>query len=574
MKKNRPTVCNATLPAVILFTALTVLVASHMHATDASPKAAVDKQKLKIVFLMGQSNMVGYSHPLTAWYLTQPMYVPPPEVATAKSRYYNPDYFYWKGLDFAFGNSAEFNARGKALIEERRTSRAHWRKLVYGNFGRNATRNDWLPEYGPAPKTGTKTMYPFLDKKAEEEGIYKRMEEYIESPENKRHPKEAIKELGKRDELIADDIKRVREIFLKGTKPEDFDRLKEALEARRKEDKNFGKDRTAFEEVVKEHVNLPIAERTRITVLGEVSGEPTGFKKDHVTQGVLSVGYGKHAQLSGPEYAFGISFERLVDGPVLIVKCAWGGTSVHVPWRPPSLANAETPIEKATRDAKNKAAAEDATKAGIEFTPKQPQTGTGACWQRAIAHIRNVLGHPGKYHPDYDPKAGYELTGLVWFQGWNDMGNPAYGEQLVHFIKDFRKEVKEPELPVVCGLVGHSAWAQTTFDGHVNSGMLYAARDADVKGTVDIVNTVKYYPLELGFKTSVMTAFGEESDEYKKAEQVINCSCSNSGLHYFGSAKFLCLAGNAMARSLANLMNGDEPTIHAEAEALLEIEQK
>ena len=535
-----------------------------LNISLAAGDEAGDKRKLKIVFLMGQSNMVGYSHPRTAWYLTQPMYVPPAKTAEVKSRYYKEDMFYWQGLDFASG-SEEFIARGKALKEERRASRKHWRKLVYGNFGRNPTRNDWLPEYGPAPKTGTKYMYPFLDKKAEEEGIYKRMMDHIESPENKRHPRVAIAELGKRDKRIADDIERVRDIFLKGTKPADFDRLDEAL-------KVFGlvsaENRAAFAELVEQHVNLPIAERTRITVLGEVSGEPTGFKNDHVTQGVLSVGYGKHATSSGPEYAFGISFERLVDGPVLIVKCAWGGTSVHVPWRPPSLSNAETPIEKTTREAANKAAAEDAKKANIEFTPKPPQTGTGVRWEGAMSHIQKVLADPGEYHPDYDPKVGYELTGLVWFQGWNDLSNPAYGEQLVHFVKDFRKAVKQPKLPVVCGLVGHSSWTPTTFDSHVNRGMLHAAQHKDLKGTVDIVNTVKYYPMELGLRKSVLAAFGKESDEYKNAEAIINRSCSNSGLHYFGSAKFLCLTGNAMARSLVNLAAGGEPTIHKEAESI------
>ncbi|MEM7391833.1 MAG: sialate O-acetylesterase, partial [Verrucomicrobiota bacterium] len=501
----------------------------------------------------------------TAWYLTQPMYVPPPATAEVKSRYYNGDYFYWQGLDFAVGSSAAFNAGGKALKAERTASRAHWRKLVYGNFGRNATRNDWLPEYGPAPKTGTKTMYPFLDKKAEEEGIYKRMVEHIESPENRRHPRVALAELSKRDELIADDIKRVREIFLKGTDSEDFDRLDEAL-------KVFGRvnadRRAAFAELVRKHVNLPIAERTRITVLGEVSGESTGFKKDHVAEGTLSVGYGKHAEASGPEYAFGISYEQLVDGPVLIVKCAWGGTSVHGPWRPPSLAKTETPIEKAAREAGNKAGLDDAKKAGIAYTPKLPQSGPGACWERALAHIQKVLADPKTYHPDYDPEVGYELTGLVWFQGWNDLGNAAYGEQLVHFIKDFREEVNEAGLPVVCGLVGHSSWEQTTFDSPVNSGMLHVAKHPDLVGTVDVVNTVKYFPLELGLRKSVLAAFGEESDEYKQAQAIIPRSSSNSGLHYFGSAKFLCLTGNAMARSLVNLAAGGEPAIHKEAEAI------
>lgn len=522
------------------------------------------KKKLKIVFLMGQSNMVGYSHPLTAWYLTQPMYVPPPETATAKGRTYEQGGFYWSGVNFATG-SEEYNARGGALLEERSASRRLWRSRIYGNLGRSAKENNWNDKEWGQPPNGRGENMSFLEKKAEEEGIYKRMVEYIESPENKCHPTVALKELAKRDEPIADDIKRVREIFLKGTKPEDFDRLDEAIKAK---GKDLG-DRTAFAELVKEYVNLPIAERTWITALGEVNGEPIGPKGGNVTQGRLSVGFAKLATNFGPEYPIGITFEQLVDGPVLLVKCAWGGTSLKENWRPASLMNSETPIEKAAREAATKPEADET---GDESAPAKPESDEGpsnGCWVRSMDHIRKVLADPGKYCPDYDPEAGYECVGLVWFQGWNDAGNKAYGEQLVTFINDFRKEVKTPNMPVVCGLLGHAAWKQNTFRGDVNSGMLYATSDAGLKGTVDIVNTVKYFPLELGLLGSVKTAYGAESDEYKKAEQIIKRASSKDGTHYFGSAKFLILTGDAMARSLANLVAGGEPTIHKEAEEIL-----
>ena len=162
---SRQVVSKTKLRLAMLLTALTVLALSNVPTAEAASRAPTNEKKLKIVFLMGQSNMVGYSNPMTAWYLTQPMYVPPPKMALAKSRYYDEGFFYWQGVSFAYG-SDQFNAEGKALLQERKASRAHWRALVYGNFGRNATRNDWRPEYGPAPKTGTKTMYPFLDKKA------------------------------------------------------------------------------------------------------------------------------------------------------------------------------------------------------------------------------------------------------------------------------------------------------------------------------------------------------------------------------------------------------------------------
>ena len=535
-----------------------------------APVTAAEKQKLKIVFLMGQSNMVGYSMAKTAWYLTRPMYVPPAETATARGKYYD-ESFYWQGLNFGEGDSPAYKAKSEELKEDRKASRKKWRQRIYGNFSRAARasgkKDEWnYKEWGDPPHVRKISNQAFLDIKAEEEGIYKRMAEHIESPENKRHPKVVLAELSKRDELIADDIERVREMLVKGTKPEDFDKLEAAT-------KEFGRinheNREAYAKLVEEIVNLPVAKRTYISAYGQVSGEETDHGKDKAAQGVLSVGYGAGADRSGPEYAFGISYERLVDGPVLLIKCSWGGTSVHGPWRPPSLANTETPIEKAARLAKNEAGAKSAKANGAEFTPAEPQTGPGACWQRATAHIQKVLADPGKYHPDYDPKAGVELAGLVWFQGWNDLPNPAYGEQLVHFIQDFRKEVKAPELPVVCGLVGHPTWAANTFQNNVNKGMLYVSRHPELKGSVDVVNTVKYFPIELGLKKSILTAFGKESAEYQKYEMLQRRSSSNSGLHYFGSAKFLGLTGNAMARRLVNLASGGEPMIHAEAKVLL-----
>jgi hypothetical protein len=502
-----------------------------------------DRKPLKIVFLIGQSNMVGYAHPRTAWYLTQPLYVPPTGTATVKSDGYNGGQFYWSGLMFARGDSAEFNAKGKALMAERKAILKLWRGRVYDNFSRAAIasgkKNEWkTDEWGPAPvdEDGQfrSNMGKFLGEKLREKEVSRRMEEHIESPQNKLHPKVAVGLIARRDEPIADDLKRVRGIFLKDTRPEDFDGLDEAI-------KDMGrithKNRLAYAKMVRERINLPIAERTHISALGAVAGEPTDHKPDGITHGVLSLGYSKFATNCGPEYPFGISFEQLVDGPVLLIKCAWGGKSLQGDFRPPSLATEEKP--------------------------------TGLYWKLATAHIRKVLADPGKYHPDYDPQAGYDLSGLIWFQGWNDAGNQDYGKQLVAFIKDFREEVKAPSLPVVCGLLGHSAWKRTTFDGEVNRGMLHASEHPDLKGTVDLVNTVKYYPIELGFKAAVKEAYGEESPEYKKAEEVLDRAVSKDPVHYHGSSKFWYLTGDAMARKLVNLLNGGEPTIHKEAARIL-----
>ncbi len=39
-----------------------------------------------------------------------------------------------------------------------------------------------------------------------------------------------------------------------------------------------------------------------------------------------------------------------------------------------------------------------------------------------IEEIREVLQDPGKHVRGYDGQ-GYDIAGLVWFQGWNDMVN-------------------------------------------------------------------------------------------------------------------------------------------------------
>ncbi|MDX1565339.1 MAG: hypothetical protein R3236_08045, partial [Phycisphaeraceae bacterium] len=336
------------------------------------------KQKLKIVFLMGQSNMVGHAHPRTAWYLTQPVYAPPAKTATVKSSGYNHRQFYWNGLTFARGDSEEYNAAGKALLAERKAILKLWRGRVYGNFSRAAKasgkKSEWkTEEWGPPPlnEDGSfrSNMRRFLSEKLREKGVSKRMEAHIESPQNKLHPKVAIGLVGKRDEPIAEDIKRVREIFLNGTRAEDFDGLDEAIKAM---GKITAENRTAYAELLRKHINLPIARRTHISALGAVAGQSLPDERQAMSHGLLTVGYSYRATNCGPEYPFGISFERTVDGPVLLIKCAWGGKSLKGDFRPPSLNTEQKP--------------------------------TGTFWKLSMEHIRSVLADPGKYHPDYDPK--------------------------------------------------------------------------------------------------------------------------------------------------------------------------
>ena len=84
-----------------------------------------------------------------------------------------------------------------------------------------------------------------------------------------------------------------------------------------------------------------------------------------------------------------------------------------------------------------------------------------------LGHIKKVLSDIKRVYPGYNTEAGYELSGFVWFQGWNDMvagsvypnrGQPgsydSYSKNFAHFIRDVRKDLKAPDLPFVIGVMG------------------------------------------------------------------------------------------------------------------------
>lgn len=52
-------------------------------------------------------------------------------------------------------------------------------------------------------------------------------------------------------------------------------------------------------------------------------------------QGKLTTGYGADENKIGPELTFGIHMQKMLDEPILIIKAAWGGKSLHTDFRSP-----------------------------------------------------------------------------------------------------------------------------------------------------------------------------------------------------------------------------------------------
>ena len=134
--------------------------------------------------------------------------------------------------------------------------------------------------------------------------------------------------------------------------------------------------------------------------------------------GPLTAGFGgplENDVTFGPELAFGATIREYVDGPVLIIKTAWGGKSLYTNFRPPSAGERSVPQKLQEKWKKSGKYEEELA------TYKEA---TGHYYRLMITHIRKVLADPGKYHPAYDKAAGYEVAGFAWFQGFNDQFEP------------------------------------------------------------------------------------------------------------------------------------------------------
>ena len=311
--------------------------------------------------------------------------------------------------------------------------------------------------------------------------------------------------------------------------------------------------------------------------------------------GKLTAGYGSRSNPSedgdkiGPEFTFGLTMEKAHDGPVLIIKTAWGGKSLHTDFRPPSAG----PYKLNAWQLENYPKQEGH---GIPKDFKKwkvdKKAATGHYYRLMTSHVKTVLADIKRVYPDYDPKQGYELAGFVWFQGWNDMvdgqtypgANKAgrfdlYSKLFAHFIRDVRKDFNAPKMPFVIGVMGVGGMQEKP--NYFRLAMAAPAAMPEFKGNVVAVETAPYWDEPLGAidqkrgKIRQMGHFlrskhkehankdGKMSKEQQQAyikdyraklitaadEALWKRGASNAGYHYLGCAKTMALIGQAFAEA-------------------------
>lgn len=307
------------------FAALTsFLLVFALGSSAPAAETKIKKDKLQIVFLMGQSNMVGLAEIGTSWYLTQPQYVPPKEPLMKKTDSFEWNNFFWQGVRYYKGPPA-LEKELEGLLDAREKSRGLWRNRAKGK--------DWKEEWGPKPDVkGRDAMYALLDTKTAAEGVFAKMEKILSGPENQFTMDKAYEEIIHRDEHNAEQLKRLREIYLNGTKGEDFDSFHSQLDLVKRRGKKGvvgapeGTPEQVREFVAKlgeKTVKLPIAKRTHIFNHGAFENS-SGSEIQGTAHGPLSIGWGGSVTNIGPEYGLGITLERLVDAPIFFVFFSCG----------------------------------------------------------------------------------------------------------------------------------------------------------------------------------------------------------------------------------------------------------
>jgi alpha-galactosidase len=334
-----------------------------------------------------------------------------------------------------------------------------------------------------------------------------------------------------------------------------------------------------------------------------------GDKNFEIT-GKLTAGYGsmwgqdptRPGDKIGPEFTFGLTMDAALDEPVLIIKAAWGGKSLHTDFRPPSAGPYELNDfqRKLYYGPKGHGVPED-----MEKWLAQKKQDTGHYYRLMMEHVKKVLADPKKVIPDYDAAQGFELAGFVWLQGWNDMVDghvypnhnqpdrfALYSELLAHFIRDVRKDLNAPKMPFVIGVRGVGGLKdESVYMLAFRRAMAAPAALPEFKGNVVAVETAPFWSEELGAidkkhqqvrqmryyldskHKDYANADGKMTEEQKRefmkkyeaslitpAEAALwKRGASNAGYHYLGCAKTFARMGKAFAEANLKLLKSQRP---------------
>lgn len=147
-----------------------------------------------------------------------------------------------------------------------------------------------------------------------------------------------------------------------------------------------------------------------------VRGEVIDSYNSQYDWGPVEPNLGANSLLFGPEVTFSREMVTANGGELIaLLKCAWGGTNLHVQWRPPSSGGQ-----------------------------------TGDLYKGFVEAVHDGIA---ALDPSYAPK----IAGMIWMQGEADAlveeMAPPYEDNLTNLIADLRAEFSLPNMPFVIGQI-------------------------------------------------------------------------------------------------------------------------
>lgn len=296
-----------------------------------------------------------------------------------------------------------------------------------------------------------------------------------------------------------------------------------------------GPEKTALEAKVKKMKEAHEAYKSKISAACAVSDRVYihSIADRNQKSGKLSIGYGADSKKIGPEYGFGLSIAEKVKGPILLIKTSWGGKSLNYNFRPPSAGPYQLSAKEKASD-----------------KAEEIQKNAGHFYRMMNETIHKVLNNLDDHHPAYDAKAGYEIAGFVWFQGYNDQFSPEfrdnYKQNMIHFVQDIRQEYKVPQLPFVIGVLGTGITAEKVAENQVSAGQRAAAKSDELKENVAAVESYTEYS-HYSYKI-----FQKGWPKHYHEWDTVG---SDRPYHYLGSGAFFVRLGDSFANAMVDLIS-------------------
>jgi len=260
-------------------------------------------------------------------------------------------------------------------------------------------------------------------------------------------------------------------------------------------------------------------------------------------KGKLTVGFGSPKKI-GVELEFGHVMGNKYDEPVLLIKTAWGGKSIGRDFRPPSSglppqAKLDAVLEKTNTNNKKRKRK--------EITMDELKAQYGHYYRLMMSDVNTTLSDLGAVFPEYKGLEP-ELCGFVWFQGYNDMFDDDfranYGKHLANLIKDVRKELNTPNLPVVVGLLGQNGFKEA------KGGMADVKKHQwEVQFLPEFKGNVKSIKTDVFWDKAADTAYPTWKQNFEKWKLI----GSDRPYHYLGSTLTFSDIGKAMAETLLEM---------------------